>query len=141
MNAAATNASADDRVARALALVGSLTPPQAAARLGEAGVVVIDVRDAADWAAAHIPGAVNAPRGMLEFHIDPASSFHLPVFDPQAGRAYLFCCGSGARAALSARLAREMGLANATCIAGGMRDWRAAGLPLASASDSSSPSP
>lgn len=129
----------DAMVAQALSEVGSVSPQDAAARMGRADVVVVDVRDAADWERERIPGAVHAARGMLEFHIDPASSFHLPVFGHAAAREFLFCCGSGARAALSARLAREMGL-NATCIAGGLRAWRAAALPLAGSS-SSTPSP
>jgi rhodanese-related sulfurtransferase len=127
MNTAA--ASSADMVAQAIAEVGAVGPVDAAARLHAPELVFVDVRDAAEWALARIPGAVNAPRGMLEFYIDPASSFHLPAFDASAGREYLFYCGSGARAALSARLACEMGL-HARCMPGGFRAWQEAALPV-----------
>jgi len=125
-------ASSHQMVQRAMAAVRVLDPAGAAARLGAAHTVFVDVRDAADWTSAHIPGAVSAPRGMLEFYIDPDSAFHLPLFDPLAGNEYVFYCGSGARAALSAKLAQDMGL-QAACIAQGMRGWREAALPTESA--------
>jgi rhodanese-related sulfurtransferase len=126
--------SSTELVERALAEVEAVSPELAAQWLADPRYVFVDVRNGGDWSRARIPEAVNAPRGMLEFYIDPASSFHLPVFGQPAGRTFVFYCGSGARAALSARVAREMGL-GACCIAGGFRSWQEAGLPVTRAPD------
>ena len=127
--------SSADMVAKAMAEVLAIDPAEAAAGIVSPDFVFIDVRDVGDWTLAHIPGAVNAPRGMLEFYIDPVSSFHLPVFNPKPGRQYVFYCGSGARSALSARLAGEMGL-DSRYMTGGFRAWREASLPVERAPDS-----
>lgn len=126
--------SSAELVERALAEVDAVSPAAAAQRLADSRYVFVDVRDGGDWSRARIPDAVNAPRGMLEFYIDPASSFHLPVFGQAAGRTFVFYCGSGARAALSAQVARDMGL-GACCIAGGFRAWQEAALPVTRAPD------
>lgn len=126
--------SSAELVERALAEVEAVSPKVAVQWLADPRYVFVDVRDGADWTRARIPAAVNAPRGMLEFYIDPESSFHLPVFGQPAGRTFVFYCGSGARAALSARVAREMGL-DACCVAGGFRSWQEAALPVTRAPD------
>jgi rhodanese-related sulfurtransferase len=64
---------------------------------------------------------------MLEFCIDPASEFHMPVFAQPSTR-YVFYCGSGGRAALSALTAQQMGL-DVYAILGGFKAWKAANLP------------
>lgn len=134
MTGRAVPVSSAELVERALAEVEAVSPEAAAKWLADHRYVFVDVRDCGDWAQARIPAAVNAPRGMLEFYIDPASSFHLPVFGRAAGRTFVFYCGSGARAALSARVARDMGL-GACCIAGGFRSWQEASLPVTRAPD------
>jgi len=80
-------------------------PPNVArrgvARLGELGALV-DVRDTPELAAGgKLKGAVNASRGMLEFRADPESPYYNPSF--QKDKTVLVYCGSGGRAALSAR--------------------------------------
>lgn len=117
-----------------MAEVRVLDAAAAHACLGRPEIVFVDVRDSADWRRAHVPGACNAPRGMLEFYIDPESGFHMPVFDANVQREYLFVCGSGARAALAAQLAKDMGL-RAACMAGGIRAWLDAALPVESDPD------
>src|SRR5688572_29105977 len=119
--------SSADLVAAALSQAAAIAPADAAEWLGKSGFVFVDVRDAADWPAARIPPAVSAPRGMLEFYIDPASEFHLPALGCGSSK-YVFYCGGGARAALAACVARQMGL-DACSLAGGFKAWTAAGLP------------
>lgn len=126
--------SSAELVQRALAQVEAVAPEAAAQWLARPSYLFVDVRDRGDWTLARIPDAVNAPRGMLEFLMDADSSFHLPVFDRHAGRTLVFYCGSGARAALSALVARDMGF-QATCIAGGFRAWQEAALPVVRASN------
>jgi len=65
-------------------------------------VLIVDVRDAPELAAGgKLKGAVNASRGMLEFRADPESPYYNPSF--QKDKTVLVYCGSGGRAALSAR--------------------------------------
>ena len=55
--------------------------PEEAQRRAEGGAVLVDVRDVRELQRdGCIPGSVHAPRGMLEFWVDPASPYHKPVF-------------------------------------------------------------
>ena len=76
-----------------------------------------------------MPGAVHAPRGMLEFWVDPESPYHRAAFAP--GRPLLLFCAAGWRSALATRTLMEMGLENVAHIEGGFSAWKAAGAPLA----------
>jgi rhodanese-related sulfurtransferase len=81
-------------------------PPNVArrgvARLGDQLGALVDVRDTPELTAGgKLKGAVNASRGMLEFRADPESPYYNPSF--QKDKTVLVYCGSGGRAALSAR--------------------------------------
>ena len=86
-----------------------------------AGLVLVDIRHA-DEIALHpmLEGAVHAPRGLLEFSIDPFSPDHDTRF--AQGKIYIFYCETGPRAVLAAQLAQEMGLM-ARSLRGGIRAW------------------
>ena len=71
---------------------------------------------------------MHAPRGMLEFWIDPDSPYHKPVF--QEDKRFVFFCAGGWRSALAAATAAEMGLKPVAHIAGGFGAWKAAGGPI-----------
>lgn len=86
------------------------------------GAVLIDVREPDEFAAAHIPGAINLPRFRLESRIEEA------VPDPQAR--IIVYCGSRGRSTIAATTLREMGW-DATVLRGGLQAWVAAGLSLA----------
>src|SRR5690606_18958113 len=93
--------------------------------LGRGDAVFVDVRDAPELAGGRIPGAVHASRGMLEFLIDPESPYHKQVFaEPKE---FIFYCKSGARSALAAQSAQEMGLARVATIEGGLNAWEEGG--------------
>ncbi|BDU57637.1 hypothetical protein LMORI2_06190 [Limnohabitans sp. MORI2] len=83
--------------------------------------VLIDVREADEYAAGHLPGAIHMSRGMLEFKI--ASN---PKMQPRDLNIVLYCKTSG-RAALSAKSLAEMGYTHVRSIAGGVDAWVAAG--------------
>ncbi|MEK8034554.1 rhodanese-like domain-containing protein [Ideonella sp. DXS29W] len=70
-------------------------------------ITLLDVRETGEHAACTIPGAVCVPRGMLEFHADPASPFHRAGMAPS--RNYVLFCGSGGRSALAALTLQTMG--------------------------------
>ncbi|MEE9159050.1 MAG: rhodanese-like domain-containing protein, partial [Gammaproteobacteria bacterium] len=74
------------------------------------------------------PGAVHAPRGMLEFYIDAASPYHKEIFS--SGKKIVFYCASGGRSSLAAQLAMEMGLPDVVHIGGGFKAWVKAGGPV-----------
>ena len=83
--------------------------------------VLIDVREADEYAAGHLPGAIHMSRGMLEFKI--ASN---PKMQPRDLNIVLYCKTSG-RAALSAKSLADMGYTHVRSIAGGVDAWVAAG--------------
>lgn len=66
------------------------------------------LRDVRERAKGFIPGSVHAPRGMIEFWVDPQSPYHKPVF-AQDGKTYLFHCASGWRSALTVATLQDMG--------------------------------
>ena len=72
-----------------------------------------------------IPGAFHAPRGMLEFWVDPESPYYKDVFAP--GKTFVFYCQSGWRSALATRTVQDMGLPNVCHVGGGYRAWKDAG--------------
>lgn len=118
-----------DMLAEAEALVTSVTADEMAGRFQDTGIVMVDIRDPRELQReGTIPDAFHAPRGMLEFWIDPDSPYHKPRF--AEGATYVFYCASGWRSLLAARLAQEMGL-EARSLRGGFTGWREAGLPVA----------
>ena len=96
---------------------------------GDDSVVLVDLRDIRElWREGKIPGAVHAPRGMLEFWIDPESPYYRDVFGQD--KKYVFYCQSGWRSALTARDMQDMGLAPVAHIDGGFHAWKDAGGPV-----------
>jgi len=94
--------------AEANAAVPRLNPAEVRDIIGKGNVLIVDVRDAPELAAAgKLKGAVNISRGMLEFRADPESPYHDPAF--QKDKTVLVYCGSGGRAALSGKTLRELG--------------------------------
>lgn len=86
--------------------------------------VLIDVREADEFAAGHLPGAVHISRGMLEFRLSSS-----PELGSRDLAIVLYCKTSG-RAALAARALHEMGYLKVQSIAGGFDAWAAAGKPV-----------
>ncbi|PCI68131.1 MAG: rhodanese [Piscirickettsiaceae bacterium] len=90
------------------------------------GVMVVDIRDIRElYRDGKIPGAYHAPRGMLEFWVDPESPYHKPIF--LSGKRLVFYCGGGMRSALATLAVQQMGLEDLCHIEGGFAAWRKAG--------------
>lgn len=87
--------------------------------------VLIDVREADEYAAGHIPGAIHISRGVLEFRMSGA-----PELAARDQAIVLYCKTSG-RAALAAAALQEMGYLQVRSITGGFDAWVAAGKPVA----------
>ncbi len=111
------------------ARIETIAPEEAATLLGRDDVVFVDIRDPRELAReGKIPGALHAPRGMLEFWVDPESPYHKPVF--ASGKRFVFYCASAWRSALATDQMRRMGLEPVCHLAGGISAWKAAGLPV-----------
>jgi len=75
----------------------------------------------------HIAGAVQVPRGVLEFVADPTSPRHKAELDP--ARRVIVYCRSGGRGALAALTLKSMGFEDVANLDGGFNAWREAGPP------------
>lgn len=114
--------------AEAEAEIETVDVAQAIALLGRQDVQFVDIRDVRELAReGRIPGAYHAPRGMLEFWIDPESPYFREVF--AADKRFVFFCAGGLRSALAAQTAQAMGLKPVCHIRGGFGAWRKAGGP------------
>ena len=97
--------------------------------LDDDGVTFVDIRDVRELKReGRIPGAVHAPRGMLEFWVDPDSPYHREVF--ASGKKFVFYCASAWRSALATQALQRMGLKPVVHIGGGFTAWREAGGPI-----------
>lgn len=115
-------------MARAEAEVRSVSNTEAQPMTQDEDVVFVDIRDVRELEReGFIPGAKHAPRGMLEFWIDPDSPYHKPWFAED--KTFVFYCASGWRSLLATQVAQEMGL-KAASLTGGFGDWKRAGLPV-----------
>ena len=111
-----------DLVAKAKSRIKEINPEELSKQLGK--VQIIDVREPEEFEAGHLPGAVNIPRGLLEFRVDAH-----PVL---CGRdcTIVMQCQSGGRSALATATMQELGYKNVVNLAGGFGAWKAAGLPV-----------
>lgn len=121
-----------DFVSEALEVIEEISPEGAAQILekaDQAGWDFIDVREPDEFAAGHIPGARNYPRGFLEVRAD----LEHPKRDPwleDRGRKMILYCGGGHRSALAAKSLQEMGFARALSLAEGWTGWTKRDLPV-----------
>ncbi|WP_210542193.1 rhodanese-like domain-containing protein [Rhodoferax sp. PAMC 29310] len=115
-------------VNEAMAEVKTYSVPQALAKLNDAKVQIVDIRDIRELAEGTVVGAYHAPRGMLEFWVDPASPYHKPMFADESKEFILFC-GAGWRSALAAKSLQDMGMTNVAHIDGGYAEWLKQGAP------------
>jgi rhodanese-related sulfurtransferase len=105
-------------------------PVEAAIKLiGAADVQLVDLRDIRElWRDGTVPGSLHAPRGLLEFWVDPASPYYKEVFG--SGKKFVFFCAGGLRSALATQAVQRMGLKPVAHIAGGFEAWVKAGGPV-----------
>ena len=93
---------------------------------------MVDIRDPRELEReGTVPGALLAPRGMLEFWVDPDSPYFKPVFADESKEFVLFCGGAW-RSALAAKALQEMGMRNVAHVEGGFGAWAKAGAPTES---------
>lgn len=112
-----------DLVTAAKARVTEIPVSEADAAIRQADVL-LDVREADEFANGHLLGAIHASRGMLEFKLSSN-----PALSSRDLMVVLYCKTSG-RAALAAAAMQDMGYLNVQSIAGGFDAWAAAGKPV-----------
>jgi rhodanese-related sulfurtransferase len=111
-------------VAEAKSRVEHGSPTDAADEVAAGRAVFLDVREPVEW-EHHIEGAIQVPRGLVEFVADPASPKNKPELDP-AGRVIVYC-RSGSRAALVCATLKDMGFVNVANLEGGFGAWQETG--------------
>ena len=110
--------------------VRTLGLDEAKAKLGSDDVVFVDIRDVRELEReGMIPGAFHAPRGMLEFWVDPESPYYKEIFG--SDKEFILYCGSAWRSSLAAAALPDMGMDKICHVGGGFKAWKEAGLPVA----------
>ena len=98
------------------------------AMMNDPQVVIVDIRDIRErQRSGFIPGSVHAPRGMVEFWIDPKSPYFKEVFGEE--KKFVFHCASGWRSALTVATLKEMGF-EASHLREGFSTWQEQGGPV-----------
>ena len=116
-------------MAEAEALVSHVSAADAMALAKRSDVIVVDIRDVREvQREGRIPGSFHAPRGMLEFWVDPASPYHKPVFAED--KTFVIHCASGWRSLLATEVLQRMGLKPVLNMQGGFGGWKEAGGPV-----------
>lgn len=122
-------ASVKQMVEEARSEIEEISAEDAIGLLNDDNVVIVDIRDVRElYRDGKIPGALHAPRGMLEFWIDPESPYHKDIF--AGDKKFVFHCASGWRSALATRMAKQMGLKPVAHIETGFGGWKKAGGPI-----------
>ncbi|MEY2662662.1 MAG: hypothetical protein RIQ35_979 [Pseudomonadota bacterium] len=108
--------------------IRTLSTEEAMVKLNDPNVVFVDIRDVRELEReGMIPNAFHAPRGMLEFWVDPESPYHKEIFS--SGKEFILYCQSAWRSSLATLALQEMGLSPVCHIEGGYKAWKEAGLP------------
>ncbi len=129
---------AQELVDAANAQIESISAADAIALLGRDDTVLVDLRDIRERIReGFVPRSLHAPRGMLEFWVDPESPYHRDVF--ATGKRFVFYCASGWRSALATRVVLEMGLEPVCHIDDSFSGWVKAGGPVTKTEDGREP--
>ncbi len=113
-------------LAEANAQITTYTVTQAQNKVAAGGAQIVDIRDIRELNKGTVPGSVHAPRGMLEFWVDPESPYFKPMWADES-KEFILICGGGWRSALAAKALQDMGMTNVAHIEGGWEAWTQAG--------------
>ena len=119
---------AADMVAEARARISEVETADLIAMLDDPEVVIVDIRDIRErQRSGFIPGSLHAPRGMIEFWVDPDSPYFKPIFGE--AKQFVFHCASGWRSALTVATLQDMGF-DASHLREGFSTWEEQGGPV-----------
>lgn len=105
-----------DLVAQAKQSITEVSANEAQPNISQ--MLVLDVREPGEFAQGHLPGAINLPRGLLEFKINDH-----PAFNGKQGAEILVYCQAGGRSALATETLQKMGYQKPISMAGGFKSW------------------
>ena len=126
---ASLKTSAAEMVTQARAKIEEIEIPDLITMMDDPNVIIVDIRDIRErQRSGYIPGSFHAPRGMIEFWIDPESPYHKDIF-AQEGKKYVFHCASGWRSALTVATLLDMGF-EAAHLKEGFSTWEKQGGPV-----------
>ena len=120
--------SSAEMVAAARVRIEELESAELIGMLADPNVVIVDIRDVRErQRSGYIPGSVHAPRGMIEFWVDPDSPYHKEIFAED--KKFVFHCASGWRSALTVATLQDMGF-EAAHLKEGFSTWEKHGGPV-----------
>ena len=118
----------EELIAQAMAQIETVPLEKAQCLLDDSDTVFVDIRDIRELEReGMIPNAMHAPRGMLEFWVDPDSPYYKPIFGE--GKRLVLYCASAWRSALATETLQRMGVPNVSHLEGGFSAWKKAQLP------------
>jgi rhodanese-related sulfurtransferase len=118
----------EELIAHAMAQIETVPLEKAQVLLDDPDTVFVDIRDVRELEReGMIPNAMHAPRGMLEFWVDPDSPYYKPIFGE--GKRLVLYCASAWRSALATETLHRMGVPNVAHLEGGFSAWKKAQLP------------
>lgn len=118
----------EELIAHAMAQIETVPLEKAQELLDDCDTVFVDIRDIRELEReGMIPNAMHAPRGMLEFWVDPDSPYYKPIFGE--GKRLVLYCASAWRSALATETLQRMGVPNVSHLEGGFSAWKKAQLP------------
>lgn len=116
-------------VSQAKEQIETLSQEDAQTLVEQGDAVFVDIRDIRELGRdGRVPGAIHAPRGMLEFWYDPQSPYHKPAF--ATDKKLVFFCASAWRSALAVKTLLDMGAENVAEMEGGFSAWKSRGAPV-----------
>lgn len=122
--------SSRDLVDEAMEEIRTYTVADVVARLNDPHTQLVDIRDVRELShLGTVPGAFHAPRGMLEFWVDPASPYYKSALGDES-KEYILFCGAGWRSALATKALQDMGMTNVAHIDGGYTEWLKQAAPI-----------
>ena len=109
--------------------IETISVDEVAGLLHDETVTIVDIRDIRELQReGKLPGAIHAPRGMLEFWVDPDSPYHRELFSEE--KKFVFYCASAWRSALATQTVQQMGMNNVCHMSGGFTAWKEAEQPI-----------
>ena len=120
--------SSADMVRAARALITEIDAPELINMMNAPDVVIVDLRDIRErQRSGYIPGSFHAPRGMIEFWVDPDSPYFKEIFGQD--KKFVFHCASGWRSAITTGTLQDMGF-DAAHLREGFSTWEKHGGPV-----------
>ena len=117
-------------IEEARARIRTISLEEARAKFGDPDVVFVDIRDVRELEReGMVPDAILAPRGMLEFWVDPESPYYKDVFG--SGKELILYCQSAWRSSLAVAALEDMGVPRVVHFEGGFKAWKESGAPVA----------